>query len=380
MRGALAFCGFAILSSVFATATGADAQRVEEDGTVHVPGFDLPESAFLSEETRNALKRYRARQKELAALREACPPLESADRKEMPAIRQCQANAFYQTSLYKDLRARYGVSVTARQIGGVPTEVFTPIAGIPERNAHRVLINLHGGGFQGGSRTSSQLESIPIAALAKIKVIAIDYRMAPEYTFPAASEDVGAAYRQLLKTYRPQNIGLYGCSSGAVLTAQSMAWFREQGLPLPGAIGLFCHGAPRFLEAEGKLGKQGERNRWVSSDGAYFVGAIFGVNFIERERNFPYYRDADVDTPLASPGDYDDLMAKFPPTLLISGTRDFTLSAVLTTHSQLVRLGVPAQLHVWEGMSHAFIHWADLPESREAYDVIVRFFDGHLEN
>jgi acetyl esterase/lipase len=73
-------------------------------------------------------------------------------------------------------------------------------------------------------------------------------------------------------------------------------------------------------------------------------------------------------------------MAKLPPSLLISGTRDFTLSSVLVTHAQLVRLGVEARLHVWEGMSHAFYFNSELPESHDAYDVIVRFFDKHLGN
>jgi alpha/beta hydrolase fold len=62
-----------------------------------------------------------------------------------------------------------------------------------------VLINLHGGGFLEGSRSVSHMESIPITAVAKIKVISVDYRQAPEYRFPAATQDVVAVYRQLLK-------------------------------------------------------------------------------------------------------------------------------------------------------------------------------------
>ena len=70
------------------------------------------------------------------------------------------------------------------------TEFITRAEGIPEDNKNRVLINLHGGGFKYGSRWGGQVESIPIAALGKIKVVSVDYRMAPEHTFPAASEDV----------------------------------------------------------------------------------------------------------------------------------------------------------------------------------------------
>jgi epsilon-lactone hydrolase len=200
-------------------------------------------------------------------------------------------------------------------------------------------------------------------------VVSIDFRMAPEYTFPAASEDVAAVYRELLKTYKPGNIGLYGCSAGGALTAHAMAWFQKEHLPLPAAIGMFCYGADS-IDNEGK-------SKWTKSDGAYVNAAQSGQNL---DNPWAYYKGVDRTSPLASPGNYDEIMAKFPPSLLISGTRDFTLSSVLVTHAQLVRLGVEARLHVWEGMSHAFYFNSELPESHDAYDVIVRFFDKHLGN
>jgi hypothetical protein len=63
--------------------------------------------------------------------------------------------------------------------GGVYTEVFAPANGRAEKNPRRVLINLHGGGFEAGSRTSSHLESVPIASLGQIKVISVDWKGLP---------------------------------------------------------------------------------------------------------------------------------------------------------------------------------------------------------
>lgn len=54
------------------------------------------------------------------------------------------------------------------------------------------------------------------------------------------------------------------------------------------------------------------------------------------------------------------------------------MSSVLFTHSQLVKAGVEADLHAWEGMGHAAFYNFKLPESLEAYEVIVKFFDKHL--
>ena len=71
-------------------------------------------------------------------------------------------------------------------------------------------------------------------------------------------------------------------------------------------------------------------------------------------------------------------MKHFPPSLLIAGTRDPALSSVVQTHSVLVSQGVDAELHIWEGLGHAFFFDPDLPQSKEVYAVMAKFFDDHL--
>jgi acetyl esterase/lipase len=91
-----------------------------------------------------------------------------------------------------------------------------------------------------------------------------------------------------------------------------------------------------------------------------------------------YFSTADSTDPVVAPAGSPATLAQFPPTLLLSGTRDAGMSNVVFTHAQLVKAGVEADLHVWEGMGHNFLLEMDLPECREAYDVIVRFFTHHL--
>src|SRR5690606_37027264 len=67
--------------------------------------------------------------------------------------------------------------------------------------------------------------------------------------------DVEAVYRDLLERHEPESIGIFGCSAGAVLTAQAVAWFQARGLPRPAAVALLC-GAP------GTLGLRGDSNMW----------------------------------------------------------------------------------------------------------------------
>jgi acetyl esterase/lipase len=89
-------------------------------------------------------------------------------------------------------------------------------------------------------------------------------------------------------------------------------------------------------------------------------------------------RRKDLRDPLVSPALYPELLARFPPTLVITGTRAGEMSAAVHTHTRLFAAGADAVLHVWEGMWHGFLEDIDLPEAEEARAVIVRFFDRHL--
>lgn len=97
-------------------------------------------------------------------------------------------------------KKHFPANVESKTIAGVKTDVITPLE-MPSANRGRVLVNLHGGGFNGDS--GSLIEGIPICNLAKIKVVSVYYRLAPENPFPAAVDDVVAVYKELLKEYKP---------------------------------------------------------------------------------------------------------------------------------------------------------------------------------
>lgn len=327
------------------------------DGSSSVPAVVIPYSDLASSEARQNTR-------DLAAA--------FAKLKQLPATTDIAATRRGVDELLMIpglavLRKAFPVKIEEAVIGGVTVDIVTPADGVKRRNRSRVLINLHGGGFILGARYSGQMEAVPIASISGYEVITVDYRMGPEATFPAASEDVASVYRELLKRYRPQDIGIYGCSAGGMLTAQSLAWFETHGLPTPGAAGMF-HGAA-VLDHMG--------------DSAYFAPALSGgrIPLAGSEIN-PYLAGASLSDPLISPVRDPKILQKFPPSLLISGTRDPMLSSVLYSHAQLVAAGVDAYLHVWEGAGHC--HFAQpvadprVPETRQAWNVIVDFFDRHL--
>lgn len=266
---------------------------------------------------------------------------------------------FYQPKI-DEARTLYSVSEQQQDIAGIYTESFEPTAGIPEKNKKRVLINLHGGGFTVGARTEGQLESIPVASVAGMRVISVDYRQGPEHLFPAASEDVATVYRELLKEYNPQNIGIFGCSAGGLLTAQAVAWFDKHGLPQPGAIGIFCSGAGEFLVGDASL-----------------ISETLGTK-LGGEDELEYFKEAQWSDPLVAPIGHPELLAKFPSSLIITSTRDLALSSAIATHQRLIGAGAESELHVYEGLNHYFFADTGLPESRQVFDVISKFFDAHL--
>jgi acetyl esterase/lipase len=318
---------------------------VDDDGTVHFPAQAVPVSGLLSPEAKAYVARY---------LREQS--------------KSPEADAAALKGFVERQKLLYPVDREDTKIAGVHAYVYTPKAGILAANRTRLLINLHGGGFSGCWPACAELESMPIASLGKIRVISLDYREGPEYKFPAASEDVAAVYKELLKNHTPQDIGIYGCSAGGLLTGMSVAWFQKHNLPRPGAIGIFCAGAVPPEAGEDK-------------DAAYTAEPLGEGRVLLPPPQWPrcaYLADADLKNPLVAPINSPEILAKFPPTLFITATRGEEFSDAVYTHTQLVKLGVDAELHVWEGLFHAFFFNPDVPESRDCYDVIVKFFERHL--
>lgn len=331
---------------------------VDSNGTVHVPAEAVPLSQFLSPQAKAYVAQH---------LMDMQHPERLVQVNGLPQ--------FLQTYLARQ-RILYPVERRDVRIAGVHAYIFTPKSGVSARNRHRVLIDLHGGGFSGCWPACAELESMPIAALGKIEVVSLDYREGPQYRFPAASEDVAAVYKALLKTHRPQSIGIYGCSAGGMLTAMAVAWFDRHRLPRPGAVGILCAGAA----TTGGAGFGGDATYTALPLGE----ARMPPSPASRPKSSPlsleYLAGTDPHDPLVAPVNSPRILAWFPPTLIVTATRDFAMSNAVYTDTQLVKAGVNTQLHVWEGLFHGFFYNPDVPESRDCYAVIVKFFDQELSS
>jgi len=207
---------------------------------------------------------------------------------------------------------------------------------------------------------------VPIANLAKMKVVSVYYRLAPENPFPAAVDDVVAVYKELLKTYKPRSIGIFGTSAGAILSCEVTVKLKQLGLPLPGALGVFSSLAD--------FSKPGDSRQIFTLNG--FPGALQPTDPHHPPDN-EYVGKTDRKDPVLSPL-YADLSG-WPPSLLVTSTRDLLLSDTTIFHRALLHAGDDSQLVVFEALPHAFWYHFQLPETREALELMARFLDAKVE-
>jgi len=258
-----------------------------------------------------------------------------------------------------EARKHYPVNIEETSTAGVRTDIITPLE-MPEANRDRVLINLHGGGFN--SDSGSLIEGDPIANLAKTRVVSVYYRLAPENPFPAAVDDVVAVYKELLKSYKPHNIGIFGTSAGAILTAEVTVRLKQLGLPLPAAIGVFSGMAD--------FSRTGDSFQLFTLSG--FPGHLEPSD-PNQLHDAQYVGKTDPRDPGLSPL-FADLHG-MPASLLVTSTRDILLSGTTIFHRALLAAGNDSQLVVFEALPHAFWYHFELPETKEALELMANFFD-----
>ena len=334
-----ALCAQQPASTTEADAPKRDTSFIDAQGTAHVTRVvPLPES--LSPQARLMLGRAEPDQGS---------PQSLADRRRLTDEYTARARVAWSRLLPNTL--------VDDKIAGVPVHIVTP-DGMPEANKDKVLLNLHGGGFN--SDSGSYTESIPIAGYAKIKVVAVLYRLAPESPFPAAVDDSVAVYKELLKTYKPDHILIYGTSAGAILTAEVAVKLKQLGLPQPAALGIFS--------GMGDFARPGDSIAIYALRG--FSGHLDPPD--PNGHDAAYTGSTDLKDPVLSPV-YADLRG-LPPTLFITSGRDLLLSGTANLHRAFLRAGVDARLVVFDALPHAFWYDPRLPEAIEANQMMADFF------
>ena len=251
--------------------------------------------------------------------------------------------------------------VERKTIGSANVCVGTPNV---MRHPDRARLAIHGGAWTllGGRYVMG--DAAQAAAEGGCVAYSVDYRMPPDFPFPAAVDDCVAVYRELIKHYDPTKVAISGASAGGNLAGAVTLKIRDSGLPLPGAVGMMTP----VTDPSG-LGDTRQTNwevdvvlRW-SPDAPNASVELYAAGH-------------DLKDPYVSPL-FGDFTKGFPPTFLQSGTRDLLLSDTVRMHRALLQAGIEAELHIWEGMPHGGFGGAS-PEDAQIRAQFLKFADKHL--
>jgi acetyl esterase/lipase len=226
----------------------------------------------------------------------------------------------------------------------------------------RVYLDIHGGAWVLGGGDLCKMTAATSALQVGARVWTPDYRMPPDHPFPTPLDDCMTTYRVLLSERRPEDIVVGGASAGGNLAAALVLRAKDEGLPLPAAL----------VINTGAFDLTGSSDSWCTNEGLDNVLSSSASACPDL-----YAGDHDMHEPYISPL-FGDLRG-FPPTILLTGTRDMLLSDNVRMHRALRAAGVQAELHVWEAAGHGgFMGMA--PEDADRFAEMRRFVDEHWQS
>jgi epsilon-lactone hydrolase len=253
-----------------------------------------------------------------------------------------------------------GTELAVVDAGGVKAERIATPRSLP----NRYVLHLHGGAYLLGFPALFRDLNWRIADVTGARVLCIDYRLAPEHPFPAAIEDVTAAYRWLISQYaEPRHVGFVGESSGGGLALASMMRLRDEGAPLPAAAVVVSPWTDLALTGQ-SLTDYG------------FSDPMVPVELMPQAVEL-YLAGTDPRSPYASPF-YGD-PAGLPSTLILAASDEALRDDAVRMAERLRAAGQDVELELWPRMFHVWHMFARiLPEARAAIARIGAFLRARL--
>jgi acetyl esterase/lipase len=262
---------------------------------------------------------------------------------------------------------RFEPTVTERKIGDVPVLEIKPKGW---KDNGKLLVHAHGGAYTMYSARSRLHSSVPAADATGLRVISVDYTLAPVGKWGKVTDQLVAVLDGLHRDgHRLRDIAVYGESAGGALAAGGVLKMRDRGLGMPSAVVLWSPWAD--------ITDRGDSAITLQPFDPYYL----------YERHLKRSADAYADPkdqrhPHVSPV-YGDFSKGFPPTLIQGGTRELFLSHFVRLYRAIDGAGGLAVLDLYDGMPHVFQmrpEMADAPETRTALRKMAAFLRKHLRD
>lgn len=326
--------------------------KITKEGRLQVPSLAVPSPDYISEEARLWLAAsYSYYESSFGASAK-----KQSRAKELLNVYSYTNN----TSKFKREQASsmYDSRIERKTIGGIEVDLVHPESATLPSEKSKIIIHLCGGVAYLGSELVHT--AIMVANLAGVRVAVPRYRYPPKCTWSEAINDVASVYTYLLDVSPKLQVGIFGESSGALLSILFTEHIIASDLQTPGVLGILGGGLPGYQTGSilGSLLDFGVYSKFILGNG--WSG----------EASKPMKYDTRVESSI-------DLSC-FPPTTLVSGTRDSALSATINLYNLLCDAGVDADLNVYEGMPHAHHTSFHTPEGREVLEELARFLNENL--
>lgn len=234
----------------------------------------------------------------------------------------------------------------------------------PGASENKLLFHFHGGGYVIGHPNGYRNYNSRMSESLGARVLAVDYRLAPEHPFPAAVDDCLCAYKwSLAQGYQPADIAFTGESAGGGLVFATLLAARNENIPLPAAA--------VAISPWVDLTNGGDSHNFNEQ-----ADPMLGPNVLDMFAN-AYLNGVNLQNPLASPihGDLSGL----PPIYILVGSTEVLLDDARTLFMRASRAGVNTTIEVAPEMPHIWPIFAyQIPEGRDAIKRMSAFFSSHL--
>jgi monoterpene epsilon-lactone hydrolase len=229
----------------------------------------------------------------------------------------------------------------------------------PGKSEKKAILFFHGGGFTLGSTADHAGLCSRLADVACMPVFGVDYRLAPEFCFPAQVEDAVDAYRFLLdKGYAPSSVVPVGISAGGTLVLSLLLAARDRNIPLPASA--VCMSPAVNMLFEGRSVVENLKTDWITKERLDSIRKV-------------YLHGADPRNPLASPLFAD--LEGLPPMMIQAGSGELLRDDIIGFVEKAHTSGVKVEFELWDGMFHCWqVFAAELHEG----DAAIKLIGGYI--
>lgn len=228
------------------------------------------------------------------------------------------------------------VEIYEKEFKGIKTDILLPEMAV----SGRAILYAHGGSFISGSRKSYRSFCASLAHESSSALYLPEYRLAPEYPFPTALEDLYNVYAALIEAEKinNDNLILAGDGAGGALTIALVHYLKTKNLPLPAFIFLMSPWADLTC-ADENLNINRKKDFVFSKDSLLRAAKL-------------YTYEKNLTNVLVSPllGSFEN----FPPIFIQCGGSEILLSDSKRLSQKIESAGGHAELHVYDGLSHLF--------------------------